>query len=264
MATVKGDLRILYIKVSDTYVPIGCLTGNSYSESSETLGTTTRDNAGWTTFRPTNQSYTIEFTGLQDTDSTLTFSHLKTYKHNRTLLQWKLEATDAGLVDYGSGYIVDLGETADAGDLLTFSGTLQGYGKPVELTDNSAPTAPLLDEATLDTANEWVYLTWSGATDDIAVTGYELRHREATTGFTNIRDIGLPTSTPPEYYDKSIAPGISYGYWVRAYDAVGNRSDWSNFRAVAGVTFDSGAIGFQFQDGEIFTTQDYVALQTQD
>ncbi len=63
MEFINGEIRILYIKQSGDFYPIGCLTSNSFSEDFETIGTTTRDNDGWATSRPTKQSYTISFDG---------------------------------------------------------------------------------------------------------------------------------------------------------------------------------------------------------
>lgn len=228
---ILGDFRILYIKISDTYVPIGCLTGNSFSETAQQLPTTTRDNAGWSTFRPTGQSYNISFSGIQDPDQTLGYTELKELKRNQTRVDWKLEATDAGLADFGVGYITDLSETADVGEFMTFEGTLQGYGKPVELSDNVAPTAPTLLPVEYDilfgTQLIGVILTWEGATDDIGIRGYEVRI-VANNTTTSIVDVGNVLT----YTDRSIIQGAPWEYNVRAYDLAGNVSPWSNKRFV--------------------------------
>lgn len=228
---ILGELRILYIKISGTYVPIGCLTGNSFSETSDQLGTTTRDNGGWRTFRPTTQSYTISFSGIQDTAQALGYTELKELKRTRARVDWKLEATAAGLADYGIGYITDLSENADVGDLLTFEGTLRGYGQPVELSDNVAPTAPTLLPVEYELINGTqligVVLSWEGATDDIGVTGYEVQII-ANNQTTTIVDVGNVTT----YTDRSIVQGFPWNYNVRAYDIARNVSPWSNKRLV--------------------------------
>ena len=65
MSFISGVLRVLYIKVDDDFLPVGCLTSNSFSESSTMLGTTTRDNAnGWQSSIPTAQNYSITFDGI--------------------------------------------------------------------------------------------------------------------------------------------------------------------------------------------------------
>jgi len=54
-----GEDRILYFKINGEYMPVGCLIGNSFEESAETIDTTTRDNQGWTTGVPLIQSYSF-------------------------------------------------------------------------------------------------------------------------------------------------------------------------------------------------------------
>ena len=61
---IDGGYSILYIKWVDEFLPIGCLTSDSFSEEIEMLETTTRDNGGWKTSTPTNQNYNISFDGI--------------------------------------------------------------------------------------------------------------------------------------------------------------------------------------------------------
>ena len=138
MEYFKGEERILYIKLTGEYIPIGCLTDNSFSESSETIDTTTRDNAGWSTSRPTMQSYSIGFNGIQ-VNSTIaggdfevaSYDRLKELKRDRQLLEWKIQGENFPIVDYGKAYITDISEAATVNELITFSGTLNGFGQPL-------------------------------------------------------------------------------------------------------------------------------------
>lgn len=138
MSNYKGDDRILYLKINGNWLPIGCLTSNSITESSELLQTTTRDNDGWATSRPTMQNYSISFDGLQINTTisggnfeAASYDRLKLLKRNKTLLDWKIQGTIFPVVDYGKCYINELSEASSVDDLLTFSGTLTGYGKPL-------------------------------------------------------------------------------------------------------------------------------------
>ena len=128
-----GNLKILYIEKTGGYVPIGCLTGHGFSEEVEMLDTTTRDNAGWSTSRPTNQSYNIDFDGLITDDliisGKITYKELRQLKRSRELLNWKIE-DDNGNTETGQGYITSLSDTANINEYLSFSGSLLGYGKP--------------------------------------------------------------------------------------------------------------------------------------
>lgn len=132
MGFEDGDLRILYIKEGSDFVPIGCLTTNSFTETVELLPTTTRESNGWKTYVPTTQDATIPFEGIQPSDSTGVLSHhdLKLKKRARELVEWRIGDDTNTYVDTGFGYIIDIGEVAPAGDLITFSGIIQNYGVP--------------------------------------------------------------------------------------------------------------------------------------
>lgn len=136
MDNYLGESRILYILIQGAYLPIACLSDNPFSETSEMLPTTTRDNLGWATSRPTMQSYNIAFNGLQ-VNSTETggyfnvasYDKLKVLKRDKVLVDWKIQGTFP-VVDYGKAYITDLSEGNAVGEFLSFSGSLTGYGKP--------------------------------------------------------------------------------------------------------------------------------------
>lgn len=132
----KGESRILYLKLLGAWLPVACLTDNPFSETSEFIDTTTRDNGGWSTSRPNMQSYNISFNGLQinssvagGTFTVISYDKLKQLKRNRTLLDWKIEGTFP-VVDYGKCYIQELSEASPVDEFLTFSGSLVGFGLP--------------------------------------------------------------------------------------------------------------------------------------
>lgn len=132
MAFINGSNRILYIKLEDTYVPIGCLTSNSFSESSDMLGTTTRDNTnGWTSSIPTNQSYSVPFDGVLTSEysstSQITYYQLQIYKRTKSLIEWRVD-DGLGNYDYGSGYISDLSNANSVDEYVSFSGVITGFG----------------------------------------------------------------------------------------------------------------------------------------
>lgn len=89
--------------------------------------------------------------------------------------------------------------------------------------DTQAPTAPTNLAANASSSTR-VDLTWSAATDDFGVTGYDL-FRNGTL----LTVLGPVTS----YSDTSVAPLTSYQYTLRALDAAGNISAAS---AAASVT----------------------------
>lgn len=127
----------MYLKLNNSWLPIGCLTGNAIEETSEFIDTTTRDNKGWNTSRPTNQSYTISFSGLQ-LNTTIaggnftiaSLDRLRQLKRDRVLLDWKFQGTIYPIVDYGKCYISDLSDPNTVGEFISFSGSAVGFGKP--------------------------------------------------------------------------------------------------------------------------------------
>ena len=134
MAFIKGEDRVLSIKVDGNWLPIGCLTSNSFSESSEMLNTTTRDNTnGWQSSVPTTQSYSVSFDGILEDEysstSKTTYYQLVTFKRYKNLIEWRV---DDGLTpanyDYGSGYITELSNANEMDSFVTFSGTIEGQG----------------------------------------------------------------------------------------------------------------------------------------
>jgi len=136
----KGQDRILYIKILGNYLPIACLQDNPFSETSEFIDTTTRDNAGWATSRPNMQSYNISFNGIQVVTSVAggyfnvaSYDKLKQLKRSRTLLEWKIEG-NFPVIDYGKAYISELSEASPIDEFLTFSGSLVGFGIPLTTT----------------------------------------------------------------------------------------------------------------------------------
>lgn len=141
MEYTNGEDRILYIKYLGEWLPVGCLTSNSLSETSEMLPTTTRDNNGWMTSRPVMQNYSIGFEGLQINTtvaggnfSVASYDRLKQLKRNKTLLDWKIQGTLFPVVDYGKAYVTEISEASSVGELLSFSGSLTGYGIPLTRT----------------------------------------------------------------------------------------------------------------------------------
>ncbi|HXD23802.1 MAG TPA: LamG-like jellyroll fold domain-containing protein [Gemmatimonadaceae bacterium] len=90
--------------------------------------------------------------------------------------------------------------------------------------DRTPPTAPSAASAT-STSSSQVNVSWTASTDDTAVTGYRVE-RCAGAGCTNFTQIATPTGTT--FSDSSLAAATTYRYQVRATDAVGNLSGYSN------------------------------------
>jgi hypothetical protein len=133
-----GEDRILYFKINGQYMPVGCLTGNSFEESSEVLDTTTRDNQGWTTAVPLVQSYSFSFEGLQLNTTVVggnfnvaSYDRLKQLKRDKIMLDWKIQGSSYPIVDYGKCFILSISESNNIGEFMSFSGNATGFGKPL-------------------------------------------------------------------------------------------------------------------------------------
>jgi hypothetical protein len=142
MDFINGFTRVLYIKVSTTFIPIGCLTENSLSEELDLIPSTTRESNGWETSRPTNQRYNIEFSGMSintaftgGDPTLLSYDRLKNIKRTRVLFDWKVASNDGLFVDTGKGYLNSLSEAAPAEGFITFSGNITGFGEPTFNSD---------------------------------------------------------------------------------------------------------------------------------
>lgn len=135
---INGTSRILFIKWDDEFLPIGCLSSDSFNETSETIDTTTRDNEGWKTSVPTNQSYDISFEGLVINTNfnggdfgKISLDRLEVLKRDRILIEWKSQDEKLTFIRTGFGHIMNLSDSAPLDEFITFTGTIQGYGKPV-------------------------------------------------------------------------------------------------------------------------------------
>lgn len=140
MEFTNGSLKVLYIKQNGKYLPIGCLTSNSFSESVEMLDTTVRTNKnGWKSSRPVSQTYNIDFDGLLtsdiSSDTIITYQALRDIKRQRLLLDWMI-SDGKGNDDFGQAYINSIGESASIDEFVSFNGGLVGYGEPTNTFDS--------------------------------------------------------------------------------------------------------------------------------
>ncbi|QWV98269.1 hypothetical protein KP003_03360 [Geomonas nitrogeniifigens] len=106
---------------------------------------------------------------------------------------------------------------------VTVSGSLSS--DLLSRLDILAPTAPTSLTAVttaLTGTTSSVALSWAAATDTVGVTGYEV-YRDG---------VKLATVASTSYTDPSVTSAITYAYTVKAFDAAGNRSDFSTALSV--------------------------------
>ena len=133
---INGSYSILYIKWQGSFLPIGCLTSDNFSEDVDMIDIN-RGNMAWRTRFPTNQGYNISFDGLvKDTNSStgdstkISLDRLIVLKRSRTLIEWKTEASNSVFIDSGFGYITNLSKSSNIDEFISFNATIQGFGIP--------------------------------------------------------------------------------------------------------------------------------------
>ena len=85
--------------------------------------------------------------------------------------------------------------------------------------DKQPPTVPSISSVVASSSTQ-VDITWTGSTDNVGVTGYQL--------FRNGSVILNAVPSTFSYSDKAVSAATTYTYSVRAYDAAGNFSAQSN------------------------------------
>ena len=150
--------------------------------------------------------------------------------------------SDLGLAPGSYSYRVRA--TDAAGNLSTYSNVASGT-----VTDTTAPTAPSALGVTV--VGSQVNLSWTASTDNVGVTGYLLERCQGASCST-FTQIATPTATT--YSDGGLAID-SYSYRVRATDAAGNLSAYSNV-ASGTVRASLESAAYAFNEGTGTTTAD--------
>ena len=124
------------------------------------------------------------------------------------------------------------------------AGNLSGYSNVASATtaaaaDTTPPTAPTGLTATA-AGSSAINLSWTASTDNVGVTGYRVERCQGA-GCSSFAQIGTPAGTT--FADSGLMASTSYSYRVRATDAAGNLSGYSNM-ASATTTSAAGPIAF--------------------
>jgi YD repeat-containing protein len=108
-----------------------------------------------------------------------------------------------------------------AGNLSAFS-SIATATTPAA-ADTQAPTAPTALSSSPVSATQ-INLSWTASTDNVGVTGYRVE-RCVGVGCSNFAQIATPTTA--SYSNTGLVTATSYSYRVRAADAAGNLSTYS-------------------------------------
>jgi chitodextrinase len=156
----------------------------------------------------------------------------------------------------------DAGLTASAGysyrvRATDAAGNLSGYSNVASATTQSPDTQPPTTPANLTTtalSGSQISLSWTASTDNVGVTGY-LIERCQGVGCTNFARLFTITGT--SYVDTGLIPSTSYTYQVKATDAAGNFSPYSNTATTTTLATVSGLVAaYSFDEGTGTTVTD--------
>jgi fibronectin type 3 domain-containing protein len=193
---------------------------------------------------------------------------------NQVNLSWTASTDNVGVTAYriyrnGSGTALGTvnGSTTTYSD-TTVAGSTQ-YSYTVTAVDAASNESDPSDPATVTTgdtippqppttvtatavSDTQINLTWSGATDNIGVTGYRI-YRNG--GANAIATLGNVTS----YSDTGLTGGTAYSYTIKAVDAAGNLSNASSPANATTTVFTDG-----FETGNLskWTTVNGLTVQT--
>ena len=122
------------------------------------------------------------------------------------------------------------------------AGNLGGYSNVASATtltapDTTPPTAPTGLSATAVSTSQ-INLGWTASTDNVGVTGYRLERCQGAS-CSNFAQIATPAGTT--FSDTGRAASTAYRYRVRAVDAAGNLSGYSNIATATTQAADTTA-----------------------
>ena len=140
-------------------------------------------------------------------------------------------ATSVNPVLIGSGEIMgkkqfwgNIDEVRIYNHALTQTEIQADMDMPLSNLDTTAPSAPSSLTATPASGTQ-INLSWTASTDNVGVTGYQVERCQGA-GCSSFALITTATGTT--YNDTGLTAGTSYTYRVRATDAPGNLSAYSN------------------------------------
>ena len=133
----------------------------------------------------------------------------------------------------GTGYSYRVRATDAAGNLSGYSNVATATTTAV---DTQAPTAPSNLTATAASSSQ-INLSWTASTDNVGVTNY-LVERCVTASCTFAQ---IATTAGTTFNNTGLTAGTGYSYRVRATDAAGNLSAYSNVANATTTAVDTQA-----------------------
>lgn len=119
----------------------------------------------------------------------------------------------------------------------------------ITTSDTQAPTTPLSLSSTQSVSLVRIYLNWNASSDNIGVVGYEIYRSDYGLPYAYYTIVG---GTTLNYTDTGIAANREYCYKVKAKDAAGNLSAFSNLTCQT--------IYACFVEGTMIQIDDYISV----
>lgn len=154
--------------------------------------------------------------------------------------------SDTGLTA-STSYSYRIRATDAANNLSAYSNSATATTQNVP--DMQPPTAPTNLTAT-PISSVQINLTWTASTDNVGVTGYRVERCQGA-GCTSFAQIAAPAGTT--YSDTRLLANSTYLYRVRANDAAGNLSGYSN--TASAITLTGPPPGIKFVQVNYATPQ---------
>src|SRR5262249_47036797 len=130
------------------------------------------------------------------------------------------------------------------------AGNLSGYAGPLSVTttspDTQSPTTPGSLTSTAISGSQ-INLSCGASTANVGVTGYLIERCQGVGCNSFARQTTVPGTT---YNDTGLTANTSYTYQVKATDAAGNFSPYSNTTTATTLTTISGLVAaYSFDEG---------------
>ena len=128
MKTLNGKYFLLYTKVGDDYIAIGCDRQTSLTYSSSLLKVTNLENSMFPRFIPDEIQWNISGSGLVLFGSKNTFAEMEDKLLTISEVNFKLVTfdTDGYIIRQGKGYINSLSLNGNTGGSISYSYSIQG------------------------------------------------------------------------------------------------------------------------------------------
>jgi chitodextrinase len=243
---------------STTFIQVGTSGGTNYSDTGLLAGTIYNYRVGATDAAGNRSGYSAVATAttlaLPDTTAPTapTGVAVSGVSTNRVNVSWTASTDNVGVTGYlversqgsGSTTFTQVGTSGgtnysdtglQAGTVYNYrvratdaAGNRSAYSAVVTATtlalpDTTAPTAPTGLAAQAASSSQ-INLSWTASTDNVGVTGYRVERRRGSSG--SFTQIGTTSGTT--YNSTGLSSRTSYSYRVRATDAAGNLSGYSN------------------------------------